>query len=62
MQDINGSIKTYGVRTGSGTKGTFDCFFVTYNGRLWERENIREVGQLVSAIEEEFEVLHICEV
>jgi hypothetical protein len=60
--DTYGVVKTYGVKTGSQSNSTCSCFFVTFNGRLWERANIMEVGQLVNAIEEEYEVLQICEV
>jgi hypothetical protein len=48
-----GIADTYGVKSGNLSNGTFDCFFVTLNSRLWERENIMEVGILLRALEQE---------
>ncbi|HEV8505453.1 MAG TPA: hypothetical protein VGQ53_08640 [Chitinophagaceae bacterium] len=54
-----GAADCYGVSSEPKT-GPCACFFIAYDGRLWERENLMQAGLLLLAIQEDFEVKQIC--
>jgi hypothetical protein len=48
--DTRGAANTYGIQTVENCTGGFTAFYVTYDGCMWQRETLIDVGQLLDAL------------
>ena len=48
-----GAADTYGYHFNDQVKGVYDGFYVSYNGCLYQRGSLSEVGRLLDALEHE---------
>jgi hypothetical protein len=54
--DIATTAQVYGMATEGKKNGDLACFYVTYNWSLWRRNTLIEVGELLTALQEEYRV------